>query len=295
MNKKKRQVLKHAQQLFVEKGITATSIQDILTKAAISKGTFYNYFPSKNECLKAILILGDEATTIRRQELLIGQSKKDRAVLTEQIAIRLQINTDHNLLPLIEAIFHSEDAELSLFAKSLHLKEVEWLAMRFIDVYGAETTPYAIDCSILFTGMLQHTLFFRKARSAQMIELTQLIDYLVRRMDRIIPSLIGQEKPLFDEELFKFMIAQENKEIDSKLKLIEDLAALQLLIPQDKTAATYEYTAFLLEEIGSEEPRIQLLKSITQSFRAAFKDTAYEQKALVIASEIWFFIQSEEI
>ncbi len=294
MNIKKRQVLKHAQQLFVEKGIMATSIQDILTKANISKGTFYNYFPSKNECLKAILILGDETTYIRRQELLIGKSKQDRAVLTEQIAVRLQINADHNLLPLIEAIFHSEDVELSLFAKNLHLKEVRWLADRFIEVYGEDARLYAIDCSVLFTGMLQHALFFRKKSIAQKIDLIQLIDYLVRRMDKIFPSLVGQEQPLFNDELFDLMFSQENEETNLKLQLLENLATLQQQIKQDKTSTDCEYIAFLLDEIKVETPRLQLLKAITQSFRAAYKETAYEQIAFTIASEIWLFIQHEE-
>ena len=60
MNDRKQQVLLTAQQLFVEKGFSATSVQDILDEAKISKGTFYNYFSSKNECLIAILDNGRE-------------------------------------------------------------------------------------------------------------------------------------------------------------------------------------------------------------------------------------------
>lgn len=294
MHIKKRQVLKHAQQLFVEKGIMATSVQDILTKSNISKGTFYNYFPSKNDCLIAILKLGDEETHIRRLELLIGHNTADRSILTKQIEIRLQVNTDHNLLPLIEAIFHSEDAELSAFAKNLHLKELHWLAGRFIEVYGEEVRPYAADCSILFMGMLQHTLFFRKANTTKQVSITQLIDYLVRRMDKMIPSIIRKEEILFEEELFQLISTQESEEMDIKKQLSEDLIEFQKQLKNEKKHNSVEYIDFLLEEINEDTPRFQLIKSITQSFRTTFNKTPYEHTAFTLASKIWFFIQMEE-
>lgn len=291
---KRRQVLKDAQQLFVEKGVSATSVQDILTKADISKGTFYNYFSSKNECLIAILKLGNEETDIRRQELLIGQDPTDRSILVKQISVRLQVNVDYNLLPLFEAIFHSDDAELSAFAKSLHLRELYWLADRLVDVYGEEFRPYAADCSILFTGMLQHTLLFRKASVAQQVDSPQLINYLIRRMDQIIPSIVKEQDTLFGEELFQLISAKENVQADIKQQLLLDLTAFQQQLESDKDFINHEYTAFLLEEINRETPRYQLLKTITQSFRAAFKETPYEQTAFKLASKIWIYIQTKE-
>ena len=55
MNKRKRHVADVALKLFVEKGIQQTSIQEIIELAKISKGTFYNYFSSKNDCIAEIL------------------------------------------------------------------------------------------------------------------------------------------------------------------------------------------------------------------------------------------------
>ena len=54
MNDRKQHVINKAHQLFIDKGFQATSIQDILDYSGISKGTFYNYFSSKNELLIAI-------------------------------------------------------------------------------------------------------------------------------------------------------------------------------------------------------------------------------------------------
>jgi len=66
MNKRKKIVVDHARALFLEKGIQMTSIQDIIERSGISKGTFYNYFSSKNECVTAILQQAYHETTINR-------------------------------------------------------------------------------------------------------------------------------------------------------------------------------------------------------------------------------------
>ncbi len=58
MNNRKQQVVKNAHHLFfVEKGFQAISIQDIIDYSGISKGTFYNYFSSKNELLTSCFYL----------------------------------------------------------------------------------------------------------------------------------------------------------------------------------------------------------------------------------------------
>ena len=67
MKKRKRQIIQAARTLFIEKGFVNTSILDIIAAANISKGTFYNHFSSKNECLIAII---EEQSRRHRQSTL---------------------------------------------------------------------------------------------------------------------------------------------------------------------------------------------------------------------------------
>lgn len=292
MNIRKRQVLEHAQQLFVEKGVMATSVQDILTKSQISKGTFYNYFPSKNDCLKAILELGYEETKIRRQELLIGQDRADKSILTKQIAIRLQVNVDHNLLPIIEAIFHSGDAELSAFAKKHHLAELQWLSNRLVDVYGKDTLPYAADCAVLLAGMLQHMFHFITASSYGNIDPTKLIQFIMRRVDEMMPSMIRTNDVLLGEELFHFISMNQKEGNQTKHQLLEDLATFKEQLDNEDQATSEEYIDFLIDELKKESPRTHLLEAIARSFRESFSGTVHEHAARKLASEIWIFVES---
>lgn len=49
------ELLDAALDLFVEKGFAATKIEDVASRAGVSKGTVYLYFPSKEELLKAVI------------------------------------------------------------------------------------------------------------------------------------------------------------------------------------------------------------------------------------------------
>lgn len=50
---RRRDIYKSAMELFAQKGVPGTTIQDIATRAGIGKGTIYEYFNSKDEILSA--------------------------------------------------------------------------------------------------------------------------------------------------------------------------------------------------------------------------------------------------
>ena len=53
-DEKRQEVLNTAERLFCQRGYEATSVQDILSAMALSKGGFYHHFTSKEEVLKAL-------------------------------------------------------------------------------------------------------------------------------------------------------------------------------------------------------------------------------------------------
>lgn len=74
---KRNQIMDSALALFAEKGFSATSINMITKEAGISKGLIYNYFDSKEELIKTILINGFN------EFLNVFDTNKD-GVLTEE-------------------------------------------------------------------------------------------------------------------------------------------------------------------------------------------------------------------
>ena len=290
MNNRKRHVLLIAQRLFVENGFLSTSIQDILEESQISKGTFYNYFSSKNECLMAILDNGRDETIIRRREILIEQSLADKKILADQISIRQQVNRDYNLLPIFEAVFHSGDPDLSEFAKKHHLAELSWLTGRLVDVYGGQIKPYAPDCAILLMGMLQHMSHVLMARSTEDIDSTELVKFMMRRMDSIIPAVIQTKDQLLPETTFSTTgIIIDHKTKKQLLSLLTDFAGT---LPDEEKQRSSQYIEFIIDELSAEFPRTFLLETVTRSFREAFVNTPYETESEKLAACLWKYFDT---
>ncbi len=294
MNNRKRQVLLTAQRLFVDKGFTATSVQDILDESQISKGTFYNYFTSKNECLIAILEYAHDEASIKRRELLIGQDITDKNVLVEQIVTRLHVNREHNLLPIYEAVFYSRDTDLRGFVKKHHLAEHAWLTRRLIDVYGKETTPYATDCAVILLGMIQHTFHFWRASSKEEADVNQLVRFVMRRIDSIIFEMMETKDTLLGSGLLVNLNYQAEKKVNLKQSLLTQLIQFLDCSEGNSKPSGVEYAQFLVDEISSEQPRMFILESVAHTFCETFSDTKYEPEVRELVACLWRYVDTIE-
>ena len=290
MNDRKRQVLTTAQRLFVEKGFSATSVQDILEESNISKGTFYNYFSSKNECLLAILDHISDETAIRRRALLMEESNSNIDIFVKQISLQMQVSEEQNLLPLFEAIFHSGDPELRKFIKNYYDEELSWISGRIIDVYGERVAPYVSDCTVLLLGMLQNMTHMWMVRAKGKSDHTKLVHFIMRRMDAIIPDLIDSNDIFIGGNIFS--ITETNEREFSKQHLVTQLSALQEQLKEDNSSGEKQYLDFLIEELQQEQPRAFLIETITHSFYKAFKESSLKTEAQEIVSKLWLYVDA---
>lgn len=294
MNDRKRQVLLTAQRLFVEKGFSATSVQDILDESGISKGTFYNYFSTKNECLMAILEHARDEGVVKRRELLIGQDVTDKNILAKQISIRMLVNRKHNLIPIFHAIFHSSDADLRTFIKEYHLAELTWLAKRLVDVYGENAKPYAFDCAVMMHGIMQHMVQVFTTGSKEEIDTLKLINFAMRRIDSIMSDMIITKDVLIGNRLYFSQLESLDEHMQTKEQLLEQLSGFYKALEEDSRQRGSQFVQFLIDEMRSEEPRVLLMETIVRSFREAFEGTSHEQESRELASKIWRYIDMLE-
>jgi len=292
MNDRKRQVLLTAQRLFIDKGFSTTSVQDILDESCISKGTFYNYFSSKNECLIAILVHARDEATVRRRELLIGQDLSDKNVLVEQILIRMHVNREQNLMPIFEAVFHSGDSDLRTYIKNMLLAEFSWLTRRLVDVYGKDAVPYAADCAVMLFGMMQQILHVWSAVSKEEMDTSKLVRFLLRRIDSIILGMISTKDAFFTEDVFFKLSGDEVEQTETKEQLLERLTGFLEFLGDDTLPAGKQYVQFLLDELRAESPRVFVLESVVRSFREAFKGFSHEPEAHELAYKVWRYMDT---
>lgn len=284
---KKRNVLLAAQRLFIEKGFRSTSVHDIIEEAKISKGTFYNYFSSKNECIIAIIENAKEETLIKRRELHTQHNVSNINTLIEQMSIRMNIYREYNLFPLFASIIHSQDVELRDLIKKNYFEEINWLSKRLEDVFGDQTKDVAIDCAVLALGMiqqLQHPWI-----KLEDISFEQLIKFVLRRIESIIFEMARTNDSLLKQAYFEI---QTEDTLITKQQVIDELENFYLAHKNNIQNNEQQAIEFILEELPKEKPRIFLLERIIPSLSEAFAGSTFEKKTNSILTNLWELIDS---
>ena len=105
--KRKQELLKIAYELFLSRGYENTSVDEIIAKAQIAKGTYYYYFPSKEQMLEDVIDMmieseAEAARQILRAELpvpqkIVGIIASARPTQEEQ-PIEAALNRPENVL-----------------------------------------------------------------------------------------------------------------------------------------------------------------------------------------------------
>lgn len=279
MNSKKQNIINAAYSLFINKGYNASSIQDILDEAGVSKGTFYNYFTSKTECLMAIMdSIGSE---IRQKRMAAAADKpiNDPQVLADQLSIRIQLNQEKNLFSLYESIFYSQDKELKEFSKGTYLKELDWLTSRIIDIFGKEAQPYALDNAAILHGSIQQLVHIWKLTSNEDLPTDRLAAFVVRRLEVSIASQIAsgerfiQAMELSPEKMGENLTLEElGTQLDTYSRLLEEDEETRQLI------------SFLAEELHLEKPRKAVVQSVLGTLA---NNVPHEAEILILLEQVW--------
>ncbi|MFA9558533.1 TetR/AcrR family transcriptional regulator [Evansella sp. AB-rgal1] len=281
MTNRKKEVIKNAHRLFLDKGFHATSIQDILEYSGISKGTFYNYFSSKNELLidliKTIYLGLDKS----RNELLIGQDRSDISIFRKQIELQIATNRKYNLLPLFEEVSASGDEELKQFIKRGQLRNINWKYERFVELFGEDKKTYLLDCAIMFTGMLQQNLRYYRMAYGPNGDAEPVVRYCVERIAHLVEHVADTGDQLLDPSMLHVWIPKENNgDRQIQQELSETIFVLKKkLVNNGENAKYLELVEFLHDELlQTKHPRKFLIESCLLSLKQG--KTSIEKKDL---------------
>ncbi|MFC6334536.1 TetR/AcrR family transcriptional regulator [Paenibacillus septentrionalis] len=291
MNKRKKMVVDHAKALFLEKGIQQTSIQDIIERSGISKGTFYNYFSSKNECVAAILEQSRFETNIRRQELQLGKDEKDIQLLIQQITMLSRTNEQQGISGMFEEIMHSGDVELKKVVLQYRMMEIEWLADRLVEVFGDDLKPHAIEAAVMYYGMHQHLLFTAKIIHQQRTNAEQVANSVFHHLRHIINNLLHEGVAVLDPE--KLVLFKNNFEQDHIYREELILLYVDLIANTQLTKVQQELTEALKQELERNELRISIINALLSPFIDAFRNTLHFEQAKEIMSVTWTYIKQK--
>lgn len=288
MNNRKRNVLLTAQRLFIEKGYISTSVQDIIDEAKISKGTFYNYFSSKNECVIAIIEDAKEEVELKRRKLLLQLDISGKDMFIEQLSVRLEVYRERNLIPIFIAIFHTRESELRDLVKMGHEDEIFWLSKRLVDIFGEQTKEVSVDCSILMLGMIQQIQHPWTAKSKGITE-KQLVQFVMRRIESLIYDMANEKDSLVDARYYEKHIDEAHITKEHVLQQLKDLYEQN---KEELQTNQLQLLEFVLDELNLEQPRKFLLATVMQTFSTVFKESSLYPQSKALSTNLWKVIDS---
>jgi len=273
MNMKKRHVIDKAHELFIEQGYHATSIQDILNRSGISKGSFYNYFSSKGELFKAVFNLIQENVQLERDKLLIGEDIRDMNIFKAQISMMMEINKRNKIAQLIDDVLVSNDLDLIKFIKQFRFFFLHWVYERFIDIFPRDKEIYLVDCTVIFAGIMQNMLFTSSALKTT-ITMEKLVDYSMDRIITILDDISAKGVRLFEHEKLNTLLPQSesnyffNNEFSIATSSLKKAVEKSFSIEKQKAATYLNLLFFIQEEImNNKEPRKFLIESALTSLK----------------------------
>jgi len=279
MNPKKQQILNAAYELFINKGYNSSSIQDILDEANVSKGTFYNYFSSKAECLMAIMeSIGSEIRQ-RRMAAAVGMSANDPEILAEQLYIRIKLNLEKNLFSLYESIFYSQEPELKAFSIKQYSLEMEWISSRIIDVFGKEATPYALENAAFVHGYVQQLIHLWRLVSTEEVPADKLSSFVIRRLQATIALQIAAKDTFIGNLKLPLATSADSLSLKELSALLETYA--QKLKHHENIQ---QLVHFLSTELAAEVPRQALIRSVLTSLAT---DDLIESELSIMIEQVW--------
>lgn len=280
MKNRKKHVMKKAHELFCEKGFQATSIQEILEKSEISKGTFYNYFSSKNELL--ITILRSIYITIdhQRKELLIGRDREDVSIFIQQIDLLIEMNDQYKVIALLEEIFFTNDEELKGYIRWRRIQELSWVYHRLLDICHEEKKMYLVDGAIMLTGIIQTNLSFQAYEKQTEMEIHKIVRYSVNRVLDMINNLAKTKEVIVSPDQLLTWVAGDSETISQSdtrnfLFIVDQLRfyVREEISNTEEQLRLEELLYFLKEEMQEKNPRMVIVQSALHTLRTLTKET----------------------
>lgn len=86
---RKKELIKIAYELFITKGYENTSVDEIIAKAGIAKGTYYYHFESKEQMLEEVINMMIDEGVERAKQVLESNLKLEEKLVNSILALRV--------------------------------------------------------------------------------------------------------------------------------------------------------------------------------------------------------------
>ena len=242
---RKQLIIDAALQLFAEKGIEATSVQQITDHCGISKGAFYLSFKSKDELVFSIIehFMNNIMYEVDQAVSQVSDPTKKLHTYFSQTFTTLSQYTSFAEILIQEKISTISEELIGRiqYYVAISNKNLEKL---LFDVFGDQIEGKQYDLVLVTNGMVQAYLQWI-FESLKPFDISKLADSLVEKVTILATQtkLVFLEQPLSN---YRRMKGYSIEEIIQELEQINDSS----LSPLEN-----ESVQLLIEELRNEQPR----------------------------------------
>ncbi|MFC4099116.1 TetR/AcrR family transcriptional regulator [Paenibacillus xanthanilyticus] len=288
MSSRKQMLLDTALSLFIEQGYAGTTIQMILDRSGVSKGTFYKFFASKEECFLAILEQRLQEDLHIRKSLEANVYASDFELLADQIAVPMASPDKERTWSLFWAGFYSGEVR----AADLGRVQLNWLADRLASLYGEAVRPYAYEGAVLFYGMLHQMANTWRNFDRPDPDWKAAVPKVLRHIGLVLNAMRERGEHVFDLPTLSRMSLGEYPRRPDKEALTEELRAFNRSVQRSKAPVkAKELTKGLLATMETETLNVSLLEAVLHAFERSFASEELSREAGRIAQGCWWYLE----
>ncbi|SDH04476.1 transcriptional regulator, TetR family [Alteribacillus persepolensis] len=267
---KKEKLIIAGMEHFSKKGYYATSVQDIVSDCGIAKGTFYNFFRSKEDLLIEVFRYNHQQMLLRAKSVQLDDTLTPKEQLIRKLA--LELNSLHNnreFFLLLQKVVSFQDHKAVLpMLKKTKAAMLNWHKEWLLEVYGEQASPYIWDIVLFVQGALKEYVAVMDD-SKQSITTEEAARKIVGYINTLVTH--GQQcEPLLTEDVMQELetLAKQPKTKTVEERRDELLEEITMGIKQsslsaDKKAELFDAVDTLEKECHTSNPRLFLLRAVT--------------------------------
>lgn len=111
-DERREEIIKAARELFHTRDYDKTTMQDIMEKLNIAKGTIYHYFPSKQDLLEAVVVDMVDEEFRKKNELVKSERVKNLPALDKLKILIVESGVEPENERILDTLHHPENREM---------------------------------------------------------------------------------------------------------------------------------------------------------------------------------------
>ncbi|MCQ4638092.1 TetR/AcrR family transcriptional regulator [Anaerovorax odorimutans] len=202
MEIKKQHILEAASELFLEKGYTSTSMQDVAEGCNVSKATLYKFFQSKESLgIMGMFYLTGQMTE-RVEKVVSAGNMAPRDILRESIIIRMERCADRNRF-IDELLFSLPQDQRENYLPAINKSRFdifELFSGIIMKAFGLENETIASELTLNLNGLIKEITFIAGETILELDE-RKTADFIIDSLEAIMEKRRNKKSLMTEEQL----------------------------------------------------------------------------------------------